>query len=100
MPTEIEELRAHVARLQEELEALKQRIAGDLVCRSITVQGESGSPLVSITALEEQGLVQVHGGDGGPRATLGATPEGGCVTVWGTDGELRAAVGVDADGGA
>src|SRR5205809_6262215 len=100
MAETLEELKAELARLRAEVEALKDGGGRpDLVCRSVALVGEDGGKRLALAATEEGGLIHVYGPDGELRAGIGIAESGGFITVLSPEGRLQVAMGGDADGG-
>src|SRR2546430_1942434 len=99
MTDSLDELKAEVARLRAEVDALKAGGGADLVCRSVSLVDEDGGKRVALAATEEGGLLHVYGPDGELRAGIGIAESGGFIPVLSPDGQIQVAMGGDADGG-
>jgi hypothetical protein len=104
MATELEELKAQVAQLQQELDTVKQMFGltttnadatpPHLTCGGLTVLGKGGQKQVEMGAYEVGGFVDVFSKEGAVHVRLIAERDGGAMSVHGNDGP---AVEIDVD---
>jgi hypothetical protein len=107
MASEIEELKAQMTQLQQELEAVKRllsfptgsatqlTIPPDLTCRSLTVVNESGIERADIRVdTNDNAVMRIYDSKGELTAIVTSTDDGGIITISGRDGKPKIGLGV------